>query len=132
MCFVPFAEVSDYIFGLVFLTILTLTHSVFGAALPTVIDSNGGKMSLENELRSPCRAFNAPKEELTRGNVKDILQLIANETVRLKDASIPIIANYVSKFMPNIFFLVLTIDVSITLEAPTYHYDVTISTHSVL
>lgn len=111
MCviFVSFAEVSDYLFVLVFFTILT-THPVFGKAIPTIIDSNGGTMSLEAELRSPCREDNSLKQELTRANVKDILKLIATETDRAKDASVPNIANYVSKFMPITFYISIIFD----------------------
>lgn len=87
MCFISFAEVSDYLFVLIFLTILT-THSVFGKPLPT--------MSLETELQSPCHGDNSDKQELTRANVKSILNMIDLGTSVAKDASVPHIVNYVS------------------------------------
>lgn len=54
-------------------------------------------MSLEAQLRSPCGIGSAAKEELTRANVQEILNVITTQTANAKAYAFEDVEKYVSR-----------------------------------
>lgn len=90
------------------LTFLTV-HPVFAKPHPSLVVRHHYQQIMEAQLRSPCGKDSVALEELTRANVKEILNVIKTQTANAKVYASEDIEKYVSNFLSEICIFLLSI-----------------------